>query len=257
VVWFWSVDLIKAFNNLHYNRLINEIEKTIDDFMLMRELRKMFKIRIIDFKITANDFSLSTPQSIVISAFLRNIYLTSLDKFVRNFTKKYEKVSSSILNPSFRHIIFMGKAKFKFERNSIVSKYTKTNYIRYGDDILFGLNTNKSLAKKIIESIRTFIKSDLHLNCYTDNFKSKLCHGSSELSIFLGFKIGLYSTNYCNKSKHLIRFYKFKANIQRKKVMESEKYYKMQENILSKLHRNVISSIAVSNQTLINSFRSK
>lgn len=123
--------------------------------------------------------------------------------------------------------------------------------------MLFGLNMDKPLAKKIIESIRTFIKSDLHLDCYTDSSKSKLCHGYSELSTFSGFKIGLYPTNYCNKSKHLTRFYKLKASIGRKRVMESEKYFKMQENISSKLYRNVISSIAVSNQTLINLSRSK
>lgn len=96
VVWFWSVDLIKAFNDVYYNKLIYEIEKTIDDSMLMQELRKMFNIKIINFKITANDFSLIMLQSSVISAFLCNIYLTSLDKFVRDLKKKYDKVSSPI-----------------------------------------------------------------------------------------------------------------------------------------------------------------
>lgn len=103
------------------------------------------------------------------------------------------------------------------ERTIIISKPIKINYVRYADDMLFGFNMDKPLAKKIIESVRTFIKSDLHLDCHIDSKKSKLSHGISELTNFLGFKIGLYPAKYSSKSKHLTRFYKLKANIQRKR----------------------------------------
>lgn len=37
LVWFWSADLIKVFENINQHKLINEIEKTIDDPKLVNE----------------------------------------------------------------------------------------------------------------------------------------------------------------------------------------------------------------------------
>ena len=76
--------------------------------------------------------------------------------------------------------------KVKFERDKAieagispkinVEKSIKICYVRYADDMLFGFTMDKSLAKKLIEDIRTFIKSDLHLNCHSSTQKSKLVH---------------------------------------------------------------------------------
>ena len=38
VQWFGSLDIIKMFENVNYHRLINEIEKAIDDQVLTNEL---------------------------------------------------------------------------------------------------------------------------------------------------------------------------------------------------------------------------
>jgi hypothetical protein len=116
---------------------------------------------------------------------------------------------------------------------------------------------NKSLAKEIIGNICMFIKFYLHLSFQSSSAKSKLVHGISELISFLGFKIGLYPTKYNYKSQYLIRFYKLKANVQRKKIFESEKYLKMQERIFSKLHREVVHSIAITGQALVKKSRFK
>lgn len=274
IVWFWSADLISAFDKVNHHRLISEIEKIIDDPRLIIELRKMLKAKIINVKhIGSESTLLGTPQRNVLSPFLFNIYLTPLDYFISELQNKHNKTGSFFLNPEFRKLTRADQKKFKdlsfrerikrsklerdrakaagIERTIIISKPIKINYVRYADDMLFGFNMHKSLAKKIIETIRTFIKSDLHLDCHIDSQKSKLSHGISELTNFLGFRIGLYPAKYSSKSKHLTRFYKLKANIQRKKVMESEKYFKMQENILSKLHRDVIKSIANTGQSFV------
>lgn len=269
VVWFWSADIIEAFDKVNHNRLISEIEKTVYDPKLINELRKMLNI----------NSNLGTSQGSVISPFLFNIYLTPLDNYIEKLITKHNKDGSSTLNPEFRSLTRSDQRKFKdlkfherlkrakFERDKakaaglnrtdIISEPIKINYVRFADDMLFGLNMNKPLAKIIINKVRTFIKSDLHLDCHTSSSKSKLSHGVSELTTFLGFKIGLYPSNYSSKSKHLTRFYKLKANIQRKKVMESEKYFKMQEQILAKTHRDVINSTSSIGQTLVKKSRIK
>ena len=47
VSWFWNTRLVKNFNSINYHRLINEIEKTIDDKRLMHEIWKMCRKGII------------------------------------------------------------------------------------------------------------------------------------------------------------------------------------------------------------------
>lgn len=278
-VWFWSVDLIKAFDRVNHNKLISEISKTIDDSKLFDELRKMINIDIINLKASDYVEGLDTPQGNVLSPFLFNIYLSSLDSYVESLQSKYNREGSSIKNPEFHKRTRTDKKKFaglsfreqnkkrKFEedkaiaegieRSIIVSKSIGIYYVRYADEMLFGFNMDKPLAKRIIDTIRTFIKSDLHLDCQTDSRKSKLVHGISDLTNFLGFKIGLYPTNTSFKSKHLTRFYKLKANLKRKRVMESERYFKMQERLFSKMHREILHSLALKGQTLVKRSRVK
>jgi hypothetical protein len=110
---------------------------------------------------------------------------------------------------------------------------------------------NKALAKEIIEMIHTFIQSDLYWRNPSSNVQSKLVHGISELATFLGFKIGMYSFKYKYKSQHLTRFYKLKADLQRKRILESEKYFKMVECIFSKLHREVAHLVTTTGQILL------
>lgn len=274
-VWFWSADLVKAFDKVNHNRLINEINKTIDDPRLTDELYKMINVEIINLKALDYVEGVGTPQGNVLSPFLFNIYLSSLDFYVESLQVKYNREGSTSDNPEYRKRTRVDQKKFaglsfkertkkaKFEKDKAlaegiestitVSKPIKIYYVRYADDMLFGFNTEKSLAKKVINDIRTFIKSDLHLDCQKDSAKSKLIHGISELTNFLGFKIGLYPTNTNFKSKHLTRFYKLKANLKRKRVMESERYFKMNERILSKMHRDFLQSVTSTGQTLVKS----
>jgi hypothetical protein len=47
VNWFWSTRLVKNFKNINYHRVINELEKTIDDKKLTHEIWKMCREGVI------------------------------------------------------------------------------------------------------------------------------------------------------------------------------------------------------------------
>lgn len=47
VSWFWSTRLLLNFKNINYHRLINELEKTIDDKRLVHEIWKMCRKGVI------------------------------------------------------------------------------------------------------------------------------------------------------------------------------------------------------------------
>lgn len=252
VVWFWSVDIIRAFNDTSYHKLIHEIKKKIDDPKLISEIFKMVKVKIINFTNTNNE---QYWKASVLSLFLFNVYLSFLDNHIDKLRVKFGKKSAYIQNIKFWEFTFMNQKKFKWNdvirsgiSTTIKTEFViKVNYIRYANDMLFGFNMDKKLAKKIIKNIHVFMKSN-------DSFsiaESRLIHGVSELATFLGFKIGCYPIKYNRKSEHLTRFYKLIANVWRKKIAELEKYFKMQELILSKVHREVVHSIAKIGQTLV------
>lgn len=269
--WLWSADLVKAFDKVNHHRLMNEINKTIDDPCVIKELWKMLNIKSVNLSVSASKWGEGTPQGSVLSPFLFNVYMTPLDNFIEDLKLEYDQKNSSIPNPefyrrtranrkefighNFRYRIKMAKLerdKAKKEgitRNILVEKGMQIYYVRFADDFLMGFEANKELTKKFIDKILTFVKSDLLLDCHEKN--SKLSHGRSELVPFLGFKVGLYPFKYSTKSRHITRFKKLKAMVQKKKIEEAELYFKMLSKIGSEFHKRILESCRVTGQTLM------
>lgn len=251
LIWFWSVDLIKVFGNINYHRLINEIEKTIDDQKFINELWKMFKTKTIVF-FNKEKPDLNIFQDSILSPFLFNVLMTPLDYFVKRLKANCEKTVFSLNKTKF----FSGKS-VDSENLKNMPKFEITDepihiyYIRYLDHLIFGFNMDKQLARTVTTKIVNFIKSDLHLDFQKSNVNTKLIHARSEFIQFLGFQIGCYPSKLSAKSTHLVRFSKLKANIQRKRVAESEAYFKLIEGVFARHHRQTINSIRTHGQTLI------
>ena len=176
-----------------------------------------------------------------------NIYLLSLDHYIYKLKNRFNE--NNLVNL---------KKKVNIENlslNVISNQTIKIHYARYADNILFGFFMNKLVAKKIINKIQNFMKSDL--DCQELHIKSKLIHGISKPATFLNFKISLYPCRYNYKPQYLIRFYKFKAHLQRKKINESKKYLKLQKQILLKFyekfnHFSIINSHILKNLSKAN-----
>lgn len=223
----------------------------------------MFKAKIIYFS-DRTEFEKTMFHKSVLSPFLFNVFMTPLDYFVKELKSNCEKVSSSYLrnfdqnplktavNPQSYKLLKKNKIEVDHSTKfQITNEAKNVYYVRYLDNLLLGLNMDKKLARIITTKIRDFIKSDLHINCHGSDFNTKLIHGRSELITFLGFQIGFYPSKYNTKSTYLIRFNKLKANIQRKRIIESEAYLKMVEKVCARWHRQVINSIRTHGQTLI------
>ena len=183
-----------------------------------------------------------------------------LDSFIESVTVRKKKASGNVYNPKFlqdrffnikqkslNDIKFYNKVYAKDVKSmSYLCSYSSIYYIRYNNDFLLGLRVEKKMAKTFINEIQVFLKSDLHLECYESNFKC----GSSELFSFLGFKIGGCPSKFNKKSQLLIRLNKIRASLRRKKMVESEKYFKLVEQMSSKMHRRILTSVGNTGQTV-------
>ena len=274
VQWFGFSDIIKVFENINYHRLINEIEKTIDDPILINELWKMINFKVIDLN-SKYRLSSGISQDSILSSFLFNIYMTSFDNFISDLIKKINIESSNSNNLEYKKQINLGLKTYKdlnfrkktkllkIERDKNIAKEiflrkgisesTKIYYLRYADDILFGFNSSKEVAKQVIFESESFIKSDLYLS----HFSIKLIHAKSDSVKFLGFRLNLFDGNFYFKTRQIISLQKVKASLKRKRIAESEKYFKLVQCITSKMYRQLINSVQLESQTLVKKFQIK
>jgi len=268
VQWFGSSNIIKAFENLNYHRLMCEIKKTIDDQVLTNELWQMINLKIIDWGKDCK-FIFGTLENSILSFFLFNIYITPFDNSINDLIKKIDKEGFGINNVVFKKRINFELKKYKnFDlrkrikllkiecdkaisekifRNKEISEFVEIYYVRYADNIFFGFNSSKEVAKKIISEFEAFIKSDLYLS----HFSIKLTHAKSNWVKFLGFRLNVFNVNLYAKRRQLTSFQKIKTSLKKKRIIELEKYLKLVEYLSSKIHRQLINSIRLENQLLI------
>lgn len=169
---------------------------------------------------------------------------------------RQQRVSDKAYNYKFPQNWF-SKIKQKKTKHikSINSLHNFSNiyYVRYNSDLLLGLCVEKKMAKALIQEIQVFLKSDLHVGSGSSSFKC----GSSELFYFLGFKIGGYSWKFNKKPRLLIRLNKIRANLRRKKIAESEKYFKLIEHVSFKMYRRILNSVSSAGQTVFERLQHK
>lgn len=240
VSWFWSINFKNFLNKINCSKLIKEIERKINDSKLIEEIWKIFQVNKINVNKIITSFFTSVFYFENFFLFFLNIYLLSLDNYINELkwklTLKY-----------FKHM-GLSNLKRSYSKHSkapiVLNQTMNFFYVRYVNNLLFGFYMNKILVKNIIHVVYRAIKCKLFFSRLKLNLKTKLVHAISEWIIFLNFKIGLVFAKRNHRSKKCVRFNKFKTNLERKKILEEEKYLKIQEQMFSKLHKKVIQSIA-------------
>lgn len=205
-------DIKGMFDSVNHHILIELLRKRIRDDRMIRLIWKLLRAGYMDGK-EKRDSLLGTPQGSVVSPYLANIYLHSLDVFMDQVCQSAEKRSPNRPTTPFKQIEKkirqinreLQKDLPQEERKSYIQelrfckrKSLKTRmycdpsdrivYTRYADDFIVGIAGSKELALRVRGQIQEFLRT----MCLSLNLeKSKITELGKENAFFLGHQIGI------------------------------------------------------------------
>lgn len=190
VIWFIECDFVHRFDKIGHNILLDLFNKYVDDYWVSNLIHKILKVGYIHFGgLIDSDLSakIGTPQGSIISPLLCNILLNEFDKGMTGYCKRKSNFVSSfekyrvgcynLSNPNGKTItdFFKNVSKGKIsekERRKVLSDIRKKviaslgikdykeyrtqkkiHYIRYADDFICGLISNKMMAYEALSYI--------------------------------------------------------------------------------------------------------
>lgn len=265
IPWYIKFDIIKCFDEINRNILINKLNKKIKDRRFMDIFQKMFKAGILFMGSNEKQSQiiqekLGVPQGNILSPILSNIFLTSLDNFINQLIKKYRKGELASVNPEYikaskiteKDLKNIPEEKFKpplikrlinQKKRQALKKglrytlfdesYIRIKYVRYADDFIVGVRASKETALKIKKEIVFFLKSSLHLRVNED--KTKIYQTYCEKVKFLGMNIHNVPTKHLpfRKAGHLEQIKRNKARIVNRVIgMQNRRSKIFREHIL-------------------------
>lgn len=148
-------------NSFYVDKKINDnilkyLEFKIDDGRVIELVRRFLKVGCLDFK-----RKYSTVSAVLFGPLLINIYLHRLDEYIEELSKIY------------------------YEDITNLHEKIRIKYVRYSDEFVITVKSNKKVADSIIGNIYKFIKEDLLLDI--DNYK--LVDFDKKNITFLGYEI--------------------------------------------------------------------
>jgi RNA-directed DNA polymerase len=181
--WIIEFDIKGFFDNINHGKLIELLEKKIDDKRIINIIRKMLKSGYSENWKFNNTWS-GTPQGGVISPVLANIYLHELDMFMENMMLQFTKGKRRKSNPSYDYLkqrmTITNKKLSRLEmclkndnsqekasllriRREIQRKmreipsidlfdpdYRRLRYVRYADDFIIGVIGSRNDAENVM-----------------------------------------------------------------------------------------------------------
>jgi retron-type reverse transcriptase len=191
-IWFIEGDIKSYFPSIDHNILMKILERKIQDPTILRLIRTGLKAKVFQKDKTSYIPEVGTPQGGILSPLLSNIYLNELDLFIENLCKEYQgdiKPSNRKKNPVAHKLLRFGN-KSLYYKLRIPSRipneigYRNCKYIRYADDFVIGILGPRSLAIKIRELVKDFLKNELNVELSLD--KTKVTHITKGIE-FLGY----------------------------------------------------------------------
>ena len=210
VKWFIEFDIKGCFDNIDHQKLMNILEKRIDDKRFCKLIWRFLKAGYLEDWKYNHTFS-GTPQGGIISPILANIYLHELDSFVESTIEKFEVGNKRPINPDYAKLTNKAhRLRSELERDgsnpqlinelkelrkkmhntpSVIEntdKYKRLRYCRYADDFLLGVIGSYNDAKMLMNSIELFLKDELLLQ--TSPEKTGITRATKGVN-FLGYGI--------------------------------------------------------------------
>lgn len=232
IKWFIECDFVSCFDRISHSIVLSIFNEYVDDYWTSNLLNRFLKKGYIHFGGLCDsqlELRLGTPQGSIISPLICNILLHKLDSFMEEYINKYSNYDSSNMKISEEYCKsrkYMGtdwkpvwKNLRELTHKSVsgdkiraalrtirkldaatrgVRYYQedpnmiKIQYIRYADDFIIGLISDKKFALKTLCTVSLFSDS-LGMRLNID--KSGVKHHEKG-TLFLGFKIyGDYGFN--------------------------------------------------------------
>lgn len=188
--WFIEGDIKGFFDNIDHEVLIAILSERISDMRFLRLIRKFLNAGYVEDWVFHKSYS-GTPQGGIISPILANIYLDKFDKYIKEYTEKFNKGKRRKENPIAKQLgqkkyyltTKLKQAKNETERRLLLKqigevvkerlKYPagdemdadmkRLKYVRYADDFLIGVIGSKEDCIKIKEDIKQFMADKLKL----------------------------------------------------------------------------------------------
>lgn len=235
--WFVEGDIKGFFDNIDHEILIGILKERISDERFLRLIRKFLKAGYIEDWVFHNTFS-GTPQGGIVSPILANIYLDKLDKYMKEYSRNFDKGKGRKPNEArilldkqkertmkklkvikdertrmevVKQIKAIDKARHSIPSNNEMDEgYKRLKYVRYADDFLIGVIGSKEDSKRIKEDIKNFLESKLKLELSDE--KTLVTH-TEKSAKFLGYEILVNKSNLAKRDTlgRLIRSYNKKV----------------------------------------------
>ena len=247
VKWFVEGDIKGFFDNINHEILIGILKERIADERFIRLIRKFLNAGYIEDWNFHNSYS-GTPQGGIVSPILANIYLDKLDKFMKEYTEKFDKgkerkrTKQAVSLEGKRHRILkkLKVVKDKNERSELIRQYKayqkeglqysdgdemdmnyrKLKYVRYADDFLIGIIGSKQDAIIIKEDIKNFLYEKLALTLSDE--KTLITHAENAAK-FLGYEVLVRKTDVTKRNKFNVPVRSFNGTVVLKVATETVK----------------------------------
>jgi len=250
--WFIEGDIKGFFDNIDHEVLIAILSERISDMRFLRLIRKFLNAGYVEDWVFHKSYS-GTPQGGIISPILANIYLDKFDKYIKEYTQKFNKGKRRKENPIAKQLgqkkyyltTKLKQAKNETERRLLLKqigevvkerlKYPASDemdadmkrlkYVRYADDFLIGVIGSKEDCIKIKEDIKQFMADKLKLELSDEK---TLITNARKHAKFLGYDVFVRKSNDTHRDKngHLTRSLDHKivlyvtTEVMRKKLLE-------------------------------------
>jgi group II intron reverse transcriptase/maturase len=217
LTWCIEGDIKGFFDHINHSVLLNLISKKIDDHRFLLLIHNALSCGVMENWTYHKTYS-GTPQGGIISPLLANIYLHEFDLFMEKQMKNFDKGKTRERNKVYtktreeintlsrkikklddknghqqwetRKVYVRNIEELKRKQISIPSvnpmdnNYHRMKYVRYADDFVIGIAGSKESAIEIKETIKDFLKEELHLDLSDE--KTLITHLENPIP-FLGY----------------------------------------------------------------------
>lgn len=213
VKWLINIEISRCFSKINHKKLIKILERKIKCNKTIALIKSLIKAGHISTKGLATQGDIDTSEESVLSPLMCNVYLHELDTFMNSLITRYSKGKERRRNREYTKLINSKRAKdlSKVQIKEINKKarllpskdmhdsnYVKIHYVRYADNFIVGLISDKQTAEIVYSEIKNFLKEELNLQINKD--KSSLTHSSKTIRYL---SVDIKETRGINTSKYV------------------------------------------------------